>query len=323
MNHASVLTPTGSSAIAVLGIAGPRAFEVLGTLFRAHRGKPISESKAIPAFWFGTLGDSIGDEVILVRKAAQEFEVHCHGGPRVVDWLLTLLAAQGFSRGTWNDWATPFVDAAAAALLPFARTLRTASILLDQANGAYLRALENQEEERHNLDRYADVGKHLVEPWLVAIAGAPNAGKSTLMNAMAGYTRSVVSPVAGTTRDVVSVALAFDGWPVDLIDTAGLRIAPDELEGEGVRRAQEVISQADLCLWVVDATHPIQPEMALSTRMLTVLNKCDLTEISADSLPEAIRISAATGMGLTTLIDRISSELVPHPPTPGEAVPYR
>src|SRR5207244_11945531 len=73
------------------------------------------------------------------------------------------------------------------------------------------------------LARYAGVGRHLTAPWRVAVAGAPNVGKSSLVNALAGYQRSVVAPTPGTTRDVVTALLAIDGWPVELADTAGLR----------------------------------------------------------------------------------------------------
>ena len=83
----------------------------------------------------------------------------------------------------------------------------------------------------------------------MVVAGAPNVGKSSLVNALAGFQRSVVSEIAGTTRDVVSVQLAFDGWPVELTDTAGLREA-EGLEAEGVARANRALAEADLVLWV-------------------------------------------------------------------------
>jgi tRNA modification GTPase len=72
-----------------------------------------------------------------------------------------------------------------------------------------------------------DLGRHLTRPWRVVVAGAPNVGKSSLINALAGFTRTVVTAVPGTTRDVVATAAAIDGWPVELIDTAGLRLTGD------------------------------------------------------------------------------------------------
>jgi len=91
---------------------------------------------------------------------------------------------------------------------------------------------------------------------VVAIAGPPNAGKSTLLNRIARREAAIVSPFAGTTRDVIEVHLDLDGWPVTLLDTAGIRDTDDPVELEGVRRAHERAAAADLVLWVVDAREP-------------------------------------------------------------------
>ncbi len=88
---------------------------------------------------------------------------------------------------------------------------------------------------------------------MVAIAGPPNAGKSTLLNRIARREAAIVSPYAGTTRDVIEVHLDLDGYPVTLLDTAGIRDTDDPVEQEGVRRARERAAAADLVLWVVDA----------------------------------------------------------------------
>src|SRR6185369_14624432 len=136
----------------------------------------------------------------------------------------------------------PLVTGSIRDRLAHAPTLRTASILLDQLHGAFERGVtrildllatnpEAAREPLRELARYAPIGRHLVEPWKVVVAGAPNVGKSSLVNALAGFQRAVVSDIAGTTRDVVSVPVAFDGWPVELTDTAGLR------EAEGLEAA--------------------------------------------------------------------------------------
>ena len=88
---------------------------------------------------------------------------------------------------------------------------------------------------------------------MVAIAGPPNAGKSTLLNRIARREAAIVSPIPGTTRDVIEVHLDLDGYPVTLLDTAGIRDSDDPVEQEGVRRARERASEADLVLWVYDA----------------------------------------------------------------------
>jgi len=338
MNRLAILTPPGNSAIAVIALNGPASWPVVSKLFRTSGGKTLPGHATHPAFWFGKFGDPVADEVILVRKSADHCEIHCHGGKHIIAWIRQQLKNHGFQETTWKEWPSPYADPTAAALLPFARTVRTASILLDQAHGAYADAVKTNTHQEL-LIRNTRIGRHLVEPWKLAIAGVPNAGKSTLLNAFAGFTRSVVSPIPGTTRDAVSVSLAFDGWPVDVVDTAGIRASPDELEEEGIRRAHSAIEESDLCLWVVDSTvgwvealrNPpnaardmvgyAKPSPTLQN-VLVVLNKCDLIELPDDLLPEAVRISAATRQGIPELIERISALLVPHPPAPGEPVPF-
>lgn len=102
-------------------------------------------------------------------------------------------------------------------------------------------------------------GERLRDGLVVAIAGPPNAGKSTLLNRIARRDAAIVSPYPGTTRDVIEVHLDLHGWPVTLLDTAGIRDTGDPVEMEGVRRARERADQADLVLWLVDASDPGDP----------------------------------------------------------------
>jgi tRNA modification GTPase len=334
----AVLTPPGGAAIAVLSIRGPRAWPVVRSHFRTARGDTLPESVPALGILFGRFGRYAADEVLLTVQSADSFELHCHGGRQVVAWLLSVFRSEGIEEIAWSDQPNSrYANPTAAALLPFARTVRTAAILLDQANGAYDRAIKSIEDASPDaeaiaatLRRNVEVGRHLVEPWTVAIAGAPNAGKSTLLNALAGFARSIVSPIPGTTRDAVSVSLAFDGWPVDVIDTAGLRDSADEVEGEGVSRARNAMATSDSCLWLVDATGPRPDSLAEVASQLgrdprTVIvafNKCDLVEIPSDETPEALRLSAATGHGLAELVGRIAAALVPDQPRPGDPVPF-
>ena len=114
-------------------------------------------------------------------------------------------------------------------------------------------------------------GERLREGLVVAIAGPPNAGKSTLLNRLARRDVAIVSPYAGTTRDVIEVHLDLDGYPVTLLDTAGIRDSVEPVEQEGVRRARERAADADLVLWVIDAS--AEDPIADSTgRMLGCIN---------------------------------------------------
>src|SRR5699024_9408832 len=99
-------------------------------------------------------------------------------------------------------------------------------------------------------------GRLVREGLTLVIAGRPNAGKSSLMNALAGHEAAIVTEVAGTTRDVLREAIQLDGMPLNLIDTAGLRDSPDRVEQEGIRRAFAEIRKADRLLVVLDSTEP-------------------------------------------------------------------
>jgi tRNA modification GTPase len=343
---AACLTPPGTGAIATLAIRGPQAWQLVSTLFHPISLQSTWPPKHLEAgrFWFGRLGpdNNTADEVVLAIKrtgVAPWLELHCHGGREVVRWLLEILAAHGIQICSWQELDRQTADdqlqAAAAAALAEAPTTRTAAILLDQYHGAWRRAVEAVEAalERHDLNaaarfleemaRYTPVGQHLVRPWRVAVLGAPNVGKSSLVNALAGFHRSVVAPTPGTTRDVVTTLIAIDGWPIELADTAGWRETADDLEGQGIERARGAAREADLCLWVLDAADvPVWPDAAMGA-VRCVINKVDVPAAwDLDRAAGAIHVSARTGAGLEELVRDLSQWLVADPPPPGAAVPF-
>jgi tRNA modification GTPase len=225
-------------------------------------------------------------------------------------------------------------------------TMRTAAILVDQLNGALSRAVhsilaaiaaadwQRAAQLSDELWGRRELGLHLTSPWRVVFAGPPNVGKSSLMNALAGFQRAIVSPEPGTTRDVVTLATAIDGWPVELADTAGLRPARDEVESAGVALAEGALASADLAVIVEDATQD-GPRNAgelppLPSRVLLVRNKIDLvldlveSDAGEDSpTPDThCNTSALTGRGIVELAAAIGASLVPNPPPSGAAVPF-
>ena len=133
--------------------------------------------------------------------------------------------------------------------------------------------------------------ERLREGLVVAIAGPPNVGKSTLMNALARREVAIVSPHAGTTRDVIEVQLDLDGYPVAVIDTAGIRETGDPVEQEGVRRARARAADADLVLWLVDAEQDEDLHNG-ATPVWAVRNKIDLDGVR----PEVAEWSPAGGL---------------------------
>ena len=155
-------------------------------------------------------------------------------------------------------------------------------------------------------------GRGLVEGIPCAIVGRPNAGKSTLFNALVGYDRAIVTPIAGTTRDTVEERLNLGGILLRLIDTAGLREAEDRVEQLGVERSRAAVEQAELVLVVLDGSRPLTAEdedglaLGLSApHCIVIENKSDLPGTSSiPPLPEQVplvRLSALTGDGLDVL----------------------
>jgi tRNA modification GTPase len=137
---------------------------------------------------------------------------------------------------------------------------------------------------------------------VVAIAGPPNVGKSTLMNQLARREVAIVSPHAGTTRDVIEVQLDLDGFPVTVIDTAGIRETDDPVEQEGVRRARARAAEADLVLWLSDEDAKEVPSDE-SAPVWLVRNKIDRgTPSAAERGAEKLRISATRGDGIAELV---------------------
>src|SRR5215475_2733616 len=159
-------------------------------------------------------------------------------------------------------------------------------------------------------------GERLRDGLVVAIAGPPNAGKSSLMNRVAQREAAIVTPVPGTTRDVIEVHLDLDGYPVTVLDTAGIRESDDPVEQEGVRRARA--AAADLVLWVVDAAGAMsgdEPPGMGAACLWMIRNKIDLIDSSAQQpagmpageLGNSYAVSALTGAGMEDLVAALAA----------------
>jgi tRNA modification GTPase len=178
------------------------------------------------------------------------------------------------------------------------------------ADPAIGRQLEAVRAELAELLRETQRGLRLNDGLRVVIVGRPNAGKSSLLNALAGSERAIVNAVAGTTRDVVRESLSLDGVALELADTAGLRDSDDEVEREGVRRAHGELQRADVALLVTDAQQASKDlaffaDLPKSTERLVLINKIDLDSSAPHQEQHAdgrwIWASAKTGVGLDAL----------------------
>jgi tRNA modification GTPase len=348
----AVLTPPGRGAIATLALRGPDAWDLVRTSFqRAKAGNnnaianwPLPEAPVPGTFSLGWLGDRSkggADQVVLLVKQIEPvpwLELHCHGGPEVIRLLQELFMERGAQLVSWPQFERGHASAwrvAAQEILAQAPTVRTAAIALDQWHGAFQRRIgecrahwtrgerETATKLLRRLIELVDVGRHLVQPWRVVLAGAPNVGKSSLGNALAGFARSIVAPTPGTTRDALTTMIALDGWPIELTDTAGLRHSGDALEQAGIERTHAAVDSADLCVWLVDGAGPPVFSATPSRRSMVVINKIDLPPAwDWDTLPDARQVSAKTGVGVSELCELIVKTLVPSPPEPGGAAPH-
>lgn len=164
--------------------------------------------------------------------------------------------------------------------------------------GAFNSQLSTLNSQLRDAISKAAEGRLLNRGALVVLAGPPNAGKSSLMNALLDENRAIVSDVPGTTRDSIEAWIDLDGWPIRLTDTAGLRTTKDEVESEGVKRTEELLSKADVVIWL-STPSPLVPHPS----SLLIHAKCDLGR------GEGLNVSAKTGEGLDELRRAIVAKL--------------
>jgi tRNA modification GTPase len=345
--------------VATLLVEGPATDNAIAELLVIKSGKNLSDYHADRPI-FSHFGGSEGEDIIVRRHdGVNSLELHCHGGYAAIETIEKAFVERGFFLVSWKDWIEqssedPFAAEALIALAD-ARTERTASILLDQYHGVLRRAFEEIEcgagcqpatnagesgqvgnlphkEKIEDLLERDSFGLHLTKPWRVVLIGEPNVGKSSLLNALVGFDRAIVHHTPGTTRDLVVVQTAFEGWPVELCDTAGLRVMDslenpriDPIERAGIELAQQQIAQADLLLSIFDAGNPWteadEAFLKKHPQALVIHNKVDLLR-SAHQRPAGLFVSAATGQGIEELSRLIARRLVPNPPPPGAAVPF-
>jgi tRNA modification GTPase len=345
--HAVMLTPVGRGAVATVLVQGAEATELVGRFFSPASGRNLA-SFPLGRIVFGRWGGVTGEEVVVCRRRADEVEIHGHGGEAAVAAILDSLKSIGCQILSWQEWSERHANrdggdrfmAQALVALSQARTERTAAILLDQYQGALRREFENArqaiaagetqraEQLIRDMLQWSNLGRRLVEPFRVVLAGRPNVGKSSLINALVGYTRALVYDQPGTTRDVVSAQTALAGWPVELSDTAGLRETSDPLEAAGMALTRERLATADLVVLVFDASKPwtvADNRLCLDWEHAVVVHhKSDLmgTPNFVCEKPTGLWTSTVTGEGMRELERTLAERLATRFPSPGAAVPF-
>jgi len=345
---AIVLTPPGRGAIATIRVNGnlhqlQEKVSAKPERFFVPRNNRTVADQPVDQILFGHWGT---EDLVACRIAKDAFEIHCHGGPAAIGRILDDLEELGTNivregsaspdSQTATDWLADL-----EATVVHSRTLRTAELIwsqrkaipfwteLEQKNQQGQVLSPETEQQLPDVHARAEFGRHLTEPWNVVIGGAPNAGKSSLINALLGYERAIVFDQPGTTRDAVKAETAIDGWPVLLSDTAGQRTAEESIEAAGIEIARQLLRTADLAILLIDRSaasdSDVETLLATFPQALLVFNKCDRPahpDWSSRQLPSIpLEISCQTESGLETLLSAIATRLVPQPPPGGSIIP--
>jgi len=362
----AVFGPDADSMIAAcFHPATVAAFRVGQIRYGVWRSPTVNDSGADDGLCVGDDGES----VVLTPVRDNHFEIHGHGGTVAVSRIVASLIEQGgveisasqFSRivdSSLQTFNEPLIHEAEQVLIR-CTTQSSAAIVLDQTRGELLRwtigwiqtvtealaegaSVESQRETLAAVTAAAgelfdrrSIGSHLVTPYRVVLAGPPNVGKSSLVNRILGYGRSIIHDEAGTTRDVVESETVIAGLPIRIGDTAGIRVGGGVIEREGIRRGAVAIGAADLIVMVVDPESWDDGEsirqsiqsLCPSTPVLKVLNKSDLIDLASsvsltpDWLPtmardaesETATESDPNADGIDRLTEAIASTLRPEP----------
>lgn len=337
---AAVMTGPGMGAIATIQLRGAAADAVVREVFRRKDDRPFEP--AMGRVLLGRLVEdgTVLDEVTLGCEGPDLFALHCHGNPLLVQRILGLLRQQGVQvvppeellTRTWlSRPADDAICLEAKLALTTVKTVEGATLLAHQVNAGLSQKirqwqaqldstpLERISTEAEAILKRSEPARLIVSGCTIALAGLPNTGKSTLLNALAGREKAIVSDLRGTTRDWVSAEIHIPPLHATIIDTAGLDCTShpsDGIEHAAQQESRAILARADVILLVVDASQPAAPlpEAVLPAlqgrRVLLVLNKVDLpARLDPGSLPghlgPALPVSARQGSGLSDLIEAV------------------
>jgi tRNA modification GTPase len=327
--------------VATLRVRGDLAklSQGIAGIFQAARGRSLAESPQ-QQISFGRWGRDAPEDVVVCVTGPDVCEIHCHGGDAAVRRILNDLQSVGCEVTDWHSqleaecgvWEREHADA-----LSRATTLRAAGWIVAQA-GRMERAIAELTELVANGQRepaasranemlaWANFGWHLTRPWEVVLAGRPNVGKSSLINALVGFERSIVFDEPGTTRDVVTAETVLDGWAIRFSDTAGQHGSARDLEAIGIERARAAFGNADARLLLIDVGQPPHEDdqrlLADWPDAIIIAHKADLPDAWGESLPKnAIRVSSLRSTGLNELSSAIVPRLVPELPAADAVIP--
>ncbi|MBI4007523.1 MAG: GTP-binding protein, partial [Planctomycetes bacterium] len=297
---AAITSPIGEGGISVIHVSGASSIEIVNKIFRGKGIKDLSRA-GDGRLYYGTIednGTTIDEAIVSVTRSVEtqnlaSVQINCHGGILATRRVLDCIKDEGAIEVDWQklvaqSFENDKIDATQQeALLELikAKTTLAAKVFLDQYKGALSAAItecglrtpedarpggrisECQKQNNSAIERLlntADFGIALAHPLKVTIAGSPNAGKSTLTNALLGRERVIVHHEPGTTRDAVTDIVSVDGMPLELTDTAGIRNTNNMIEGLAINETIRRLLATDIAVIVFDNAKP-QNEDSLKT----------------------------------------------------------
>ena len=320
LSGCALVTGQGPSAVAVIAVTA--SLKTIEPCFTPRSNHPMRAGQVRFGCWRGENRD-LGEDIVVTPLAEDRFEIHCHGGNAAAQRILEDLNRLGIPINRevgYPQAVTTRIIAEAIDQLANCQTNRIAAIVMNAVRGVTVCWADEWNERFANDARIPEefiqqvedclargqLSTRITESLSVVLVGPPNVGKSSLINALVGFDRSIIFDEAGTTRDVIQTSTVVDGIPVCLSDTAGIHESDDFIESEGVARAKRMIEVADLVVAVRqnDQSHV---DLHDANRVIHVLNKID---VSTDSLQaHEIGTSATTGEGIESLLKSIGDAL--------------
>ena len=362
---ASITTPIGEGGIGVILVSGPDSLEIVNAVFKGKKQKDLrnAESKRL---YYGDIhsnGSPVDEVIVNVHRKQDSFtgedlvEVNCHGGILAVKKTLECVVSAGAEEVHWKGLASkPLINKKidriqeeALLEIPKAKTKLGVKVLLDQYNGSLssfiqktvkqVEECDNSREQLNDINNIlreilvtAAFGCAITTPQKLIITGKPNAGKSTLINALLKEDRLITHEEPGTTRDAIDEMISINGIPLTIIDTAGIRETDHEVEKLGVLESKKQLKEADKIIIVFDSSKPAEKEDEEIIKFIDelelqktdnpdnkisifpVLNKEDLPSklnlkaLVGKTFKPICQVSALNGDGLTTLEKTLISE---------------
>ncbi len=290
---ASITTPIGEGGIGVIHVSGSDSLEIINAVFKGKKRRDLrkAESKRL---YYGDIysnGSTVDEVIVNVLREQDSFtgedlvEINCHGGILAVKKILECVVSAGAKEVHWKELASrplsnnkiDLIQEEALLEIPKSKTKLGAKVLLDQYNGALssliqetvaqVEKCENNKEQLNDINSKlreilatATFGCAITSPQKLIITGKPNAGKSTLINALLKEDRLITHEEPGTTRDAIDEMISIDGIPLTIIDTAGIRETDHEVEKLGVLESKRQLIEADKIIIVFDSSRPVEKE---------------------------------------------------------------